>query len=240
MLMPVVDWKELWGKRGVRVSLISGLAVLGLAGIGTAGYYLWPEPAPAPPPPAETSTFSDNADYLATDDFSRQPMDKRLAWIETRIQRDLDVEDDEMLEAWESMDEATRKRIRDNIRPVMQERARRQARTYAKLRGEERTAYLDERIDEFEQWHPKLHKMFGSPDRRGPDARRDYENMTDEELDALRERRRQRMVQETHKFMTEMSSDDRAKQMSFFTAIGKRRAQRGLVRFFGRGRSSRR
>jgi uncharacterized protein (DUF2147 family) len=51
MLVPVIDWKELLQKKGVKVGVICGAIVVGLSGITLGRYFLWPEPGPKPPPP---------------------------------------------------------------------------------------------------------------------------------------------------------------------------------------------
>lgn len=229
MLMPVIDWKELWGKRGLRIGLAGVSAVLCLCGIGVAGYYFWPEPAPTPPPPLEDSTVSENVDYMATDDFSRLSLNKRVAWFEERMRRD-EGHDDELAEAWVSMDEATRRRIGENMRPVMRERLRRHTNQFTKLRGEEREVFLDERVDEMRRWERQMRAMMGSHRDRSSASGRRYADLTEEQIKTLRERRQKRVAYEVNKFLTEGSADSRAKQMSYFSAIGKRRMRGGLMR----------
>jgi hypothetical protein len=233
MLLPMIDWKKTLTGRGAKVALISVGVVVGLSGIGMAGYHLWPEPAPEPPPPVETATPDDNVEYAASEDFNRLPMADRLAWIEEQSAHVDDVDDDEFANAWKDLDEATRDQIRKNMRPVMRERVKRQVNEYHRLPPDQREAYLDQRIDEEQAWRSKFRKMFrrdedGSP-RRGDD-------LDQERRDLDREARRARFAKEMHRFMTKEPAGRRAKTMSYFSAMGKRRAERGLIRMFRRGR----
>jgi len=83
-----------------------------------------------------------------------------------------------------------------------------------------------------EQWRPVMHKMMGR-DRRW---RQRPASSPEEE----RFRREERVVRETRfregtqHFLVEETGDRRAKSVVYFTAIGKRRMQKGMGRIFGR------
>ena len=56
--------------------------------------------------------------------------------------------------------------------------------------------------------------------------------MSEEQREFERKRRRSHFGKETNRFMTKESPDRRAKTMSFFNAVGKRRMERGLSKIF--------
>jgi hypothetical protein len=238
MLIPVINWREWLGKRGPKVVLISLGAVLGLAGIGIGGYYLWPEPAPKPAPPIDTTTPPEGTDYAASDDFNRLPMDKRLRWIESAMARISSMEGDEFVDHWNSLSEQQHRRIRNSFEAVMREREIRQVNEYFKLSGKDREAYLDERIDEMEEWDSIFHRMRQPQPNRAVKPR---EGESDEEF-----KRRQRAVQqarvakEMDHFMLRQSGDRRAKRVAYFTALQKRRMSKGMRNLFGKKPEKRR
>lgn len=226
MLIPVIDWKDLKSARVLKIALISLGGVLGLGGVGAAGYYFWPEPAPKPPPDVETASRDESANFAASDDFTRLPLKQRVKWTEGQMQKMLETDDDELAAYWRDMGEERRNRIRDNMRAVMRERTRRQMNEYFKLSGDDRKEYLDGRIDEMEQWGKKVRKMF--PRRRG--APRDGESDADAEKRIAA--RRARFARGADRFMKE-PADQRAKTIAYFSAFAKRHNERGLGRFFG-------
>lgn len=238
MLIPVINWREWLGKCGPKVVLISLGVVLGLAGIGVGGYYLWPEPAPKPAPPIDTATLPEGTDYAASDDFNRLPMDKRLRWVESAMARISSMGGDEFVDHWNSLSEQQRRRVRNSFEAAMPERERRQANEYFKLSGKDREAYLDERIDEMEEWNSMFRRM-RQPQRNRVVKQREGES--DEEF-----KRRQRSVQqarvakETDHFMLRQSGDRRAKSVAYFTALQKRRMSKGMRSIFGKKPKKRR
>ncbi len=249
MLLPVINWREWKGKRVAKVVLIGLVGVAGLVGIGTAGYYLWPEPKPKPPPPIDTATPTENAEYAASDDFKRLPMKQRLAWLDTQMKMIDRMGDDEFRENWEKIDESTRARIRENMDEVMHERGRRQINEYHKLPTSEREAYLDERLDEMNRWGRRTRIMFGSRGRGGRGPRGGHRGDRAEagrrdgaghpEGQANRRRRGpggERFREGAHRFMVEQSPDRRAKTVAYFSAMARRRAERGEGGLFNRGR----
>jgi hypothetical protein len=74
--------------------------------------------------------------------------------------------------------------------------------------------------------------MFPSQ-RRGADGK-DGE-LTDEERKKRQEAGRRRFIGEMHRFMVDQTAGRRAKTISYMAAMGKRRAQRGMIRLFRRG-----
>lgn len=233
MLIPVIDWKELLAKKGLKIAAVALGSLLWLTGVGAGAYYLWPEPAPKPPPPIETSSLAENADYAASEDFNRLPMKKRLDWVEAQMRKMEAMDDDAFIEYMNSMDDAKRRRIHENMREVMRQRIKNHVDEYTKLPDQERTAYLDQRIDEMQRWEQRAHRTFGP---RSDAARRVPEGV-DPEVAAERRRaeRRARMAGDMQRFMTEESADRRKKTMDFFSAIQARRSERGVGRFLGRG-----
>lgn len=150
MLRPVIDWKELWGKRGFKAAVIGLCTVFVLSGVGVAGYYLWPEPAPKPPPPVQTATTQEAREYLASEDFKRLPLEQRSEWMEQARGRMAQMDDEERRNLWQNTDEETRRRIGENMREMMMERMTRDVETYHSLPVSEREAFLDKKIDEME------------------------------------------------------------------------------------------
>jgi hypothetical protein len=207
--------------------------VAGLSGIAVGGYYLWPEPGPKPPPPVETSTVDQNINYAASDDFKRLPMNKRLAWVEAQSRKIGSMDDDEFVKMWRETDKATRDRIANNMREVMRERTKKDADTYFKLPKDQQQAFLDNRLDDFKQWDSKFHKMMGHQRGARPAA-----GPTSQDNDPFRQQERramhQRFLTDSYNFMNNESADRRGKMFRYFTAMQKRRAERGEARFMGR------
>jgi hypothetical protein len=236
MLLPVIDWKGLWDNRIVRVASISLAALLGTAGIGVGGYYLWPEPKPKPPPPVASSSVGDTITYMASTDFSRLPKDKRLAWVEAQMRKFAEMSDEEFLKYWYETDRATRDQIRENMRTVMRERAQQHVQDYFKVPKADREAFLDQRIDEIHQWEPRVSRMFGRPGQRGPTSRPAFgrgggdPNRFAEFRNRQFAARENQIIQESSRFMTGQSADQRGKSLAYFSALGRRRAERGDIR----------
>ena len=151
MLMPVIGWKSLWAKRGVKVIVIGLGPLLALGGVGVFGYYyFWPEPAPKPPPPVQTATTQAVRDYLASEDFRRLPIDQRIEWLDQQRQAVANMTPEDRRSLWRDTDEQTRRRIAENIGEVMEERMNRDVATYHSLPPSEREAFLDKKIDEMQ------------------------------------------------------------------------------------------
>jgi len=235
MLLPVIDWKELWSKPGFRTTLIGVALVFVLGGIGVAGYRYWPEPAPKPPPTAPDTPIAQTMDYASSQDFNRLPMEKRVAWIESQMQRLGQMDDEEFAAAWRNMDKATRDRIQNNMREVVRVRMNRHIDEYFTKPKTEREAYLDQRIDEMKQWDSKFHKIYGRSGRgRTPQADPNAPPTPEQQWrEQERKGMQQRFMADAYRFMGE-SADRRGKTAQFFNQIARRRAERGETDFFGR------
>ncbi len=260
MLLPVIDVKKLWAQRRVRIGLITGAAVVGLTGSVTALVALWPEPAPAPPPAIESDDHDKTIDYMASDDFSRLPMQRRVKWLDAQMNKALAMDEDEFVAMIRDMDDETRERIEENIEPVMRERTKRHAREFCSLSSEERDAYIDQRMAEHRQWDRRLDRAFrdrrrGGRDRdrrndsdgqarRSDDNRRSSghargasgaDNRSEQERRQERRRRgRERFRAEVTRFMVSESPDQRAMMISYFNAMGRRFVENNVGRILGR------
>ncbi len=151
MLMPVVDWKNLWAKRATRIIVVSLGLLVSLSGVGVAGYYLWPEPAPKPPPPVGTATTQESRDYLASNDFRRLPLDQRVKWLDDQRKTVTNMSPEDRRNLWQNTDEQTRHKIGENMRATMEERFARDVSTFNSLPPSERDKFLDKKIDEMQQ-----------------------------------------------------------------------------------------
>jgi len=151
MLMPVVEWKNLWAKRATRIIVVSLGLLVSLSGVGVAGYYLWPEPAPKPPPPVGTATTQESRDYLASNDFRRLPLDQRVKWLDDQRKTVTNMSPEDRRNLWQNTDEQTRHKIGENMRATMEERFARDVSTFNSLPPSERDKFLDKKIDEMQQ-----------------------------------------------------------------------------------------
>jgi hypothetical protein len=239
MLLPVMDWKGLFSTRGPKISLIGIAAVVLLGAGGVTGYYLWPEPAPKPPPPVATATLDQNAEYAISDDFNRLPMKKRLAWAEDQLKRVLSMDDEEVIRTWKAMGKEKRDRLFRNADAVVQEHVRQNVHKYHELPPSERKAFLDERLDEIDKIDRKLRKAIESTE--GPRPRSagggGFAGGTAGDWDRMH---RERMAAQdagfrkgATKWMVNEPADRRAKAVTYFAALGKRQAERGIERLFG-------
>ncbi len=223
MLLPVLKWEVLRQGRGLKVLLISFGGVIALAGAGAVTYCLWPDPPPKPPP-APTASIDKHGDYVASGDFNRLPLKQRVDWVEGEMHRAVEMNDDEFVTYWKEMDEAKRDRIRRNLSVVMREIAKRQVTEYFKLSPEERADYIDDRIDEEEEWASKIEKMLPNPRKgsRGWDLRQ-KERIAGDDAHFKRE---------AYHFMRQ-PADQRSKMVTYFSAYAKRWNERGLSRVLG-------
>lgn len=223
MLLPVLKWELLRQGRGLKVLLISLGGAIALAGAGTVTYCFWPDPPPKPPP-APTATIDEHGDYVASGDFNRLPLKQRVDWIEGEMRKTVEMNDDEFVNYWKEMNEAKRDRIRRNLAVVMREIAKRQVTEYFKLSPEERAAYIEDRIDEEEEWASKIEKMLPNSRRRscGLDPGQEERIAGD---DAAFKR-------EAYHFMKQ-PADQRSKMVTYFSAYAKRWNERGLSRVLG-------
>jgi len=241
MLMPAIDWKDLWSKRSFRATVI-GLAVVVVAGgAGAVGYALWPEPAPKPPPPVETATTQEARDYLASDDFKKLPLDQRSEWMGQQWQKVAEMSEEDRRKVFENTDEKTRDRIRDNMRGMFMERVSRDVTTYHSLPASEREKFLDEKIDEMESRFGRGRGM-GRGSRRDRPPRREGQARSggrERRPDASRggpgERARgpggprgRRGPGSPGGFMARMPADKRAEFAVYRKALMKRRLERGM------------
>ncbi len=249
MLLPTIDWKELWGRRGFKGAVVALCAIVGLGGAGTAGYFLWPEPAPKPPPPP-TATTQQARDYLASEDWNRLPLEQRTEWLEQRMRSMAGMEPEQRRAIMENMDEETRRRIGRNIRETMRQRMIQEVETFHRLPKDERVAFLDKKIDEMEArgWGPpgrgRGPRGRGGPpgpprgrdgqarsggERRGPDRRGGGDRAS-----------RQRRFHSREggagpgSWRSRIPADKRAEFESFRRAMQQRRTERGLSSRGGR------
>ena len=231
MLTYVIGWHELWDRRGLRIAMMGLGALLVLSGVGAGGYYLRAEPAPKPPPPARTASVEEAQGYVASDDFERLPMDDRIAWVDQRMQRMAEMDDDEFRQSWETMDEQTRRRIRENLMPVMQARMKRDVDGYHELPESERDAFLDERIDDMERFRKRGRRMLGGPPGQGSPSPPGQAPGPGNGRGGPG-----RMGGRMMANMAKLPADRRAKMMSFMKAMARRRTERGMPPPFGRPR----
>ncbi len=244
MLMPTIDWKALWDKRGFKATVIGAATVLALSGVGVAGYYLWPEGAPKPPPPVETATTQEAREYLASDDFKQLPLDQRTEWMGQAMRKVAQMEDEERRNLWRNTDEQTRRRIGENMREMMTERINRDVETYHSLPESEREAFLDKQIDEMQQRWGRGGRGMGRgprgdrPPRREGQARsgdrggrpEGYRGRPGDRGGRPRGFRGRRGGGGPGGRLARMPADKRAQFTVYMKAMAKRRADRGLGR----------
>jgi len=220
VLLPVVDWKGLWNAGGPRKAFIGLATTFVLSGVGTAGYYLWPEPAPKPPPPAD-STLVQGAEYAAGTDFTRLPMDRRLAWIETQIKMATEMSEEEFINIWKLMGDEKRNLIQKHLDAVARERVRRQVSQYYRLPPKEKTAYLDQCLDEFEKIDNRISRAMESTD--------EFTQLSSEEKRRkIQEQENRDFTRESARLMLGEPADQRAKTVTFVAALGKRQTERHI------------
>lgn len=258
MLLPVIDFKKLWAKRGVRIGALSTAAVLGFTGSVTALVMLWPEPAPAPPPPVESNDHEQTIDYLASDDFNRLPAKRRVKWLDAQMEKALAMDEGEFVQMMRNMDDETRERIEDNLEPVMRERVKVHAREYCSLSSEERDAYIERRMSEHRQWDRRMHAAFGDHHRRGRRGDRSNHGESrasnnndrrsgqaragrgsggpsgDADRAERRRRGRERFRAEIMRFMVSESPDQRAMTLAYLRAMGRKHVENNIGRILGR------
>ncbi|MBN1345255.1 MAG: hypothetical protein JXQ73_21360 [Phycisphaerae bacterium] len=236
MLVPVLDWKALRKKRGLRRALIGSATILCLCGAGLAAYHFWPEPAPKPPPPMATSSLEEDADYAASNDFNRLTMRQRQDWLDGHVRKTNAMDDDVFLAKIRQMDLDKRNRLRENLTGVMRERILNHVKTYRKLPESEKKEFLDKNIDEMEQLNRKFLRVLGKPvpPRRGWGLRQgsaSAQPMTNEDREFHREERmasHDEFRKQMKHFMVDTPPDLRAATVDYFSDVFTRQVQRVL------------
>jgi hypothetical protein len=132
--------------------MAGGLALLCAVAAAVAAILLR-APSRPPPDPADASP-AETARFLASDSFRALPMREKRAYMERlrEERRRRSAEDGEagrLDRVWEELSEEDRENLRRNVRRVFMEMMQDAVDEYFELPEAERTAYLDERIDEF-------------------------------------------------------------------------------------------
>ncbi len=187
-----------------------------VAGIVTAclvlagALYLWLKPGEAPDQKV-ISEMSREAKtrYLASDDFGKLDDNKK-----SQVVKELGkgANRREMFRSAQNLSDEDRRKMRDNMKPVMKKMMQEHLDRFFKMTKEERAAEIDKMIDRMEQGR-KMREAAGGNNqgggrRGGPGGRNLEAGMS--------------MILE------ESDSDTRAKMTEFFKQIRARRKQRGM------------
>ena len=202
--------------------MAGGLALL-CAVVAAVAVILLRAPSRPPPNPQDLSP-ADTARYLASDSFRTLPMWEKRAYME-RLRDERRRRSAEEGEAgrpdrvFEELSEEERENLRRNVRRVFMEMMRDAVNEYFELPEMERTAYLDERIDEF--------RARGGA-RRGPGR-----GAPDGESDrgaggSARSGRRGPTPERMGRMMRRTDPEMRAKMIEFRRAMRERMEERGI------------
>ncbi len=231
-----------------------GIAAGGVAVIGTVAMVLWrpwdPTAAADLQPDPHVATTQEVTAYLASEQFGVLPSEQRVAYME-RLREARGTQGGRGGPGrgfgpgrGAELTDQQREQLRKNLEPVreqrQQEMARRmaeQAKTYCELPAAERTAYLDQLIDEMQQrrrqWEAAAAARRDSADRlpRAQEGAKDAKDAT-----SGKDERRRGFSPERLKERIESSDPvERAQHAEFRKAMMKRMEERGIQPGRGRG-----
>jgi hypothetical protein len=210
MRFPNISGKTLWGAGGV---LALGALIAGVAAI------LRHTPLDPPPDPAGLSP-ADTARFLASDQFHKYSMREKRSYLERlreeRRKRMAEGRAEGPPEgAFEELSEEERENLRRNVRRVFMEMMQDAVNDYFALPEAERTAYLDERIDEFRSRGGPRGGPGGGPPR-------------DESARGDGAARRGPTPERVSRMMRMTDPETRAKMIEFRRALRQRMEERGM------------
>lgn len=132
--------------------IIIGVSVLvvALAAAGTGSFLYFHESVPVLPDINKTDS-KDIATFLASKDFAKVPVDKKLEYMDS-LRAKNEKEGKNPFDSFRELPKEQRDKIMGNMRPVFEERMKQEAKKYCSLKTQaEKDAYLDERIDRMEK-----------------------------------------------------------------------------------------
>lgn len=155
-------------KSGGRKRTIILIAVASMLGISCVGYYYFDRPVP---PPVEKS--SDAVKYMASPEFKKLSEDERKAYFKD-VNEKLGDDRGAFFKEVSSLSEGERKQLRENTGSIFRAMMNERVNKYFALPKEERTAYLDDMIDEMEKRRKErpppapAEKKDGKDNKEGP------------------------------------------------------------------------
>lgn len=207
--------------------VLSACGVVLIAGAIAAACVFWPEKRPEPPALEQQKT-TEITKYLASEEFEKLEPEQKQAYFAGAVERF------ESESTWrpprEELSDEERKRLRKNAGPLFRKVMERRIEKYFEMPKEERTVYLDEMIDRFEEM------------RKAREVRRAEREAAGETSSAPRERPRgphRRFTPERLRDMIEKTPPEtQARFIQFMMDMRARREERGMPasRGLGHGR----
>jgi len=106
-------------------------------------------PASQPPPDPAKSSSLDTASYIASTEFANLPLDKKVEYMETIRKSGNNTNP---RETFSKLIPEERKKVMENMRPVMQEMMKKRVKQYFALKTkEERDKFLDEEVEKMKK-----------------------------------------------------------------------------------------
>jgi len=218
-------------RQNAMVALAAVTLMAAVAGLG-----LWLRATPEPPvvgPRPERQTPEEVVRYLASPAYEELDPKSREAYFEGAVNR-FDQENVNWPALADPLSEEERQRLQRNARPLLRQMMERRVDRYFELPPEERTAYLDEMIDQMEARFRAAHARRArseegpraaaeaTPDRGPPHPRRGR----------FTPARLKQIIENT-------PPEKRARFVEFMKVARRRRIERGIKSFRERMRSSR-
>jgi len=201
---------------GIGAAIIVALA----GGVVGAWWMFQPNDSPPPPPP-EVSEQSpeDVAQYLASEQFAKLDEAKRQEYFD-RVVADK-PQRRAMRAAHSELNEQQRKQLQKNVRPLARRMMRRRMDRYFETKDpREKTAFLDEIIDDMQARRQARGDRSGRTGTTGTSTQPDNRD---------RRGRRHRFTPQRLKHVIETTPpEDRAKFVQFMSDVRKRMKQRGI------------
>ena len=150
-------------------TIVSLAVVLSLAAICCVLIYELIPAAQPPPDPSKTSPL-DAADYIASTDFASLPLDKKVEYMETLRKSGKNANP---RETFSKLIPEERKKIMENMRPVMHEMMKKRIKQYFALKTQaERDKFLDEEAERFKKMREAREAQNANQGQNPPDRPR--------------------------------------------------------------------
>jgi hypothetical protein len=165
-------------------------------------------------PPEPNGDINKNLSYLASDNFTKLPEDKKAEYLQKLRENNTSMR--EIRNKARALPEDQRNKLRENMRSAFRTRMRERVKKYFDLKTqEEKDAYLDEAIDRMEEFR-----------KRRAQAQNDQQHNNNEQQNSQGNRRRGFSPDRLKKRIENTDPQTRAQMAEFRNAMRARMAER--------------
>lgn len=195
-------------------TIVSLAVVLSLTAVcGVVIYKLMPESQP-PPDPSKTTSL-DNAAYIASTEFANMPLDKRVDYMKKLRENGNNTNP---RETFAKLLPDERKKVMENMRPVMHEMMKQRVDQYFALKTkEERDKFLDEEAERMKKMRENRDRNRGDQGGQNNDKAQNQDNKDKGQNDQPQRRRPSK--EEMKKRIENESPEERAKTAEYMRQL---------------------